>query len=244
MKIGAIRDLNAQVLTFGFINSKEHQIIFDTPANLKNLLLEKKIDAALISSVECLRNSKTLSWCDKVGVCAYKEVQSILFFENKTKNNIIYTDIGSRSSVALLKILIQNMGSYTFIPKSPEYIIENIKQNKGNHLLFGDNALFIKYSKEYFQVKDLCKWWYEKTSLPFIFAFWAYCKSQKIDDSLFINSLKLGLENLDYILNRETKLEDSIKKNYLKQNLHFFVSELDKKGFNLFKKECEKLNLI
>ena len=80
MRIGIPKDLNSQPLAFGFIQSKKYEIIKETPATLKGLLLQKKLDIALISSIECIRNLKQLSWCKKVGVCSYKKVRSILFF--------------------------------------------------------------------------------------------------------------------------------------------------------------------
>ena len=73
---------------------------------MKEELLKGNLDLALISSVECIRNSDVLDFSLSTGVCSSNRVRSILYFENKFhKETKIHVDEGSRSSVALLKIL-------------------------------------------------------------------------------------------------------------------------------------------
>ncbi|HMY65661.1 MAG TPA: ABC transporter substrate-binding protein, partial [Leptospiraceae bacterium] len=56
MRIGLVKHSNARPLTFGIEKSGEHSLVYENPSVLKDLLLEGKLDTALISSVECIRN--------------------------------------------------------------------------------------------------------------------------------------------------------------------------------------------
>jgi chorismate dehydratase len=107
MKIGVVKHLNARPLTYGLEKNIEHSVLYENPSVLKEELLNNNLDLALISSVECIRNESKLDFSMSTGVCAEKKVRSILFFENKKEANpeVIFVDEGSRSSVALLRIL-------------------------------------------------------------------------------------------------------------------------------------------
>ena len=176
-----------------------------------------------------------------------KKFVRFFFFQNKIeKQNYIFVDKGSRSSVALLRILLklEQINQIELIPEEPQIIKSKIEKGEGSHLIFGDNAFFINYPKNYYKITDLCQWWYAKTKLPFIFAFWAYHKEDLFDDFIFVDSLKQGLKNIEKILNQEKRLQLQLKREYLTENLHYFVSEKDLEGFQLFIKKCIEFNLI
>ncbi len=247
MRIGLVKHLNARPLTYGFENSGEHELLYENPSVLKDELLLGNLDLALISSIECLRNKDKLDFSLSTGVCASKRVRSILFFQNKKEEfSKVYVDIGSRSSVALLKILIHKHYSFLIetIPESPKKIQEMLHLKHGSHLLFGDNALLANYDPNFYECIDLASWWYNSTGLGFCFAFWAYPKEKKVSDDLLYISLEEGLKNLNEIIEKETRLEKSLIETYLKKELHYIVNSNDRKGFELFSEECKKLNLI
>ena len=93
MKIGVVKHLNARPLTYGFEKKGEHSIFYENPSVLKEELLKGNLDLALISSVECIRNSDVLDFSLSTGVCSSNRVRSILYFENKfqkeTKNRAL-----------------------------------------------------------------------------------------------------------------------------------------------------------
>lgn len=247
MRIGLVKHLNARPLTYGIEKSGEHELLYENPSVLKEELLLGNLDVALISSVECLRNKDKLSFSLSTGVCAKERVRSILFFRNRFEDlSKIYVDIGSRSSVALLKILVHKTYSFLVetIPENPKKIQEMIHLKQGSHLLFGDNALLAEYDPKFYECIDLASWWYESTGLGFCFAFWAYPKGKIISDDLFYISLEEGLKNLNEIIEKENRLEKTLVETYLKKELHYIVNSQDRAGFELFKKECKKLGLI
>lgn len=247
MRIGLVKHINARPLTYGFEKSGEHSLLYENPSVLKDELLAGNLDLALISSIECLRNKDKLNFSLSTGVCATEKVRSILFFKNKVEDfHKIYVDFGSRSSVALLKVLIYR--TYSFLPETlpekPEVIQEMIHKTKGSHLLFGDNALVAKYDPNFYECIDLASWWHKLTGLGFCFAFWAYPKDSKISEDVFYISLEEGLKNLNEIIQKETRIEKNLLETYLKKELHYIVTSKDKMGFELFEKECKLLGLF
>lgn len=246
MRIGLVKHSNARPLTFGIEKSGKYDLIYENPSVLKDLLLEGKLDTALISSVECIRN-KSLSYTTCVGVAASEKVRSILFFRNRKIKNTekIYTDHGSRSSVALLKILIaETEGRLPETePTLPEKIQEMIHRGEGHHLLFGDNALRADWNPENYEALDLASFWHSFTGKSFCFAFWAYPKENPVSDSVFLSSLEYGLSHIDDIVNEEKNLDSRMLNHYLRHELHYKINNLDMEGFELFKELLKKHGL-
>jgi chorismate dehydratase len=247
MKIGVVKHLNARPLTYGFEKKGNHSIFYENPSILKEELLKGNLDLALISSVECIRNEERLDYSLSVGVCSSHRVRSILFFENKIKKEEpILVDEGSRSSVALLKILytLKEGKPPSTIPTKPEIIQEQIRNKQGSHLLFGDNALLATWDPEAFNVYDLGEWWNQETDLYFIFALWATPKGKIIEDQWLYSSLEYGLQRMDEIIENEKRFPRNMVSTYLQSELHYVSTEKDRKGFEKFQFLCKENNLL
>ena len=247
LKIGIVNHLNARPLTYGFENDPNYNIVKDTPAQLKKLLLQGELDAALISSVECLRNPQ-LDFSTTTGVCCRTEVASILFFQNRDFNPAqpIFTDSGSRSSVALLQVLfwLESASRIGIQETDPQQIRQMMDSALGSHLLIGDNALRATANPQIYTSKDLASWWNALTGLPFCFAFWAYPKNSKLDDSIFSQSLQQGLANMDKIIAAQNEFAPDFVRKYLTGILHYQTDSLDIQGFELFRDKCAELGLV
>ncbi|MDX1959323.1 MAG: menaquinone biosynthesis protein [Leptospiraceae bacterium] len=245
LRAGIVKHLNARPLTYGIENRKDIEVFYENPSVLKEELLKGNLDFALISSVECLRNKDRLAYSLSTGVCARERVRSILFYHNKKEGfpkNTILVDQGSRSSVALLRIL--HAEEYGSLPETistePKLIQRKILENDGSHLLFGDNALEAKFDPEAYEVIDLASWWNRFTKKHFCFALWAYPKERPIDEEIFYKSLEFGLTHLEEIIRKETRFSYDITSTYLKNELHYVLDTKDKEGFAHFAKLCEK----
>jgi chorismate dehydratase len=248
MKIGIVKHLNARPLTYYFENTEGFETVADNPSVLVELLKKGNLDLALISSIECERNHNQLGYSKAVGVCAKDFVRSVLFYKNKKDlkpPERIYTDSGSRASVALLQCLFHL--TYGFkpevIPTNADQIESMMEKGNGSHLLFGDHALLHKTTPNY-EIIDLASWWNQSTGLYFCFAFWAYPKDKPIEDSLLKKALDYGLKNLDQIIQKETRLPTGIVDRYLRTELHYIPEEKNLKGFELYIETCGKLKLI
>ncbi|AOP33166.1 ABC transporter substrate-binding protein [Leptospira tipperaryensis] len=249
MKIGIVKHLNARPLTWGFEKDIKNQIVPDNPALLKDYLLNGEIDLGLISSIECIRNREILNTYQTTGVCAKEKVRSILFFKNLKEEyppKTILTDNGSKTSMALVRVLIhEETGMIPDVkPTDSKIIQEQIENGIGSHMLFGDNALLAKWNPAFYEVRDLAQWWNELTGLGFIFALWASKKPLLVDESLFIQSLEYGISHIEEIISQESRLPETVVREYLTKELHYKVAEADQKGLFLFGEKCKNLDLL
>lgn len=249
MKIGIVKHLNARPLTWGFEHNPGHTVIPENPSLLKDYLLRGLVDVGLISSIECLRNSEVLSVSMKVGVCAKEKVRSIKFFRNKKEPYPpfrILTDNGSRTSMALVRVLVHIESGHLpeVAPTDPRIIKEEIALGRGSHMLFGDNALFAEWDPEIYEVKDLAGWWYEVTGTSFIFALWASKKPLELPDSFFLDSLNYGQTHIEEIINKESRLPSDLVRTYLTQELHYEITDSDREGLERFSRYCSDLGIL
>ncbi len=248
MKVGIVKHLNARPLTYYFENNDEFQVLSENPSILVDSLKQGKLDLALISSIECIRNADILNHSQVVGVCANDFVRSVLFYKNKETQEPprqIFTDSGSRASVALLQCLFDL--DFHFIPEvvpTPANEIEAMMEKGiGSHLLFGDHALLHK-TTPHFEIIDLASWWNQLTGLYFCFAFWAFPKANPVKDQLLFDALQFGLASLDEIIKKEKRLPTAITDRYLRKELHFIPEKKHLEGFELYTRLCKKNGLI
>ena len=263
MKIGLVRFYNARPLDYGLREQARENpdltVVEDTPARLYESLMKSELDAALISSVEVLRNKEKLGYCPLVGVCAREKVLSILYIKEKseqpekdetgdsigpsnfhhTRPELVYTDNGSRTSVALLEALFYRQTGQVLptSPRPPEEIPDLVRGNRGG-LLIGDSAIefLARTDKERFYTKDLAAWWYELEALPFVFALWAYPENRPLPDSLFVDSLNAGLANLDRLV-AQAGFPDA--DDYLRKILHYRLEAEDRLALERFRLQLQ-----
>ncbi len=252
VKIGLVKFLNARVLDAFFRSEKgreKYEVLVDTPARLFAALRDGQLDAALISSVECLRNPGRFGYCKTVGVCALNEVKSILYIEKKSERNPNYPqkvlgDDGSRTSHTLLDILIQSTTGrrVQIAGEKPELIPEKISVDTAG-LLIGDEALRFheRRDRENFYCRDLAEWWYETEKLPFVFALWAYPADRPVPDQIFEESLSYGEAHIEEIV-RDCGFIGA--KKYLTENLHFRLGPDDERSLQVFRERLAALDLL
>ncbi|TGN18617.1 menaquinone biosynthetic enzyme MqnA/MqnD family protein [Leptospira idonii] len=248
MKIGIVKHLNARPLTYFFEKEPGFEVFSENPSVLVEELKQGKLDCALISSIECERNSKTLDYSQSVGVCAKDLVRSVLYFQNKTEKTPpfeVRTDSGSRASVALLQCLfyLAHGRVPNVIPTKAVEISQMMEETKKSHLLFGDHALLHTAPPDY-EIFDLATWWNQLTGKYFCFAFWAFPKGKQIQDAFFIEALKFGLNHLPEIIQNETRLPTAIVDRYLKKELHYFPEEKNLEGFREYIRICRTIGIL
>lgn len=256
MRLGLVKHLNAHPLDYGFRKMEAHTLVEDTPARLYAMLSSAELDAALISSVECLRNEHRFGYCKSVGVCCDGALRSILYFEaRKDRAHIdlanhapsrIYADSGSRSSVALLQVLYHSAtGQLPHLESAePEKIPEAVL--RGEHaggLLIGDAALRFSQSPQAdrFLIRDLGQWWKEQESLPFVFALWAYPGEKPVESALFEESLQEGLQHLPQIASES---EFSFAEEYITDLLHYRLGKQELLALQRFRERLLALDLL
>ena len=260
MRFGLVKFLNARPLDRGLVlqsrSSESTKIIMDTPANLARRLLRGELDTALISSVECLRNRETLDYNNDVGVCARTHVDSILFLQNLSteKGSLdrlekLYVDRGSRSSVALLQVLLREAGLSQNLPTietDPEAIPSMVDgDDTSGGLIIGDTALSFLHSDrvDSCHVTDLSAWWNRLTGFPFVFALWAYPRQSPLEPEVFLESLSQGERDLE-IMATESEYETPVALEYIKETLHYRMGEAERQAIALFDQKLKEFNLL
>lgn len=209
------------------------ELVIDYPANIASHLLNGRIDIGLvpIAVIPSLKEHYIISdYC----IGCDGEVASVCLFSDVplTEIKTILLDYQSRTSVALLKILLQEHWKI-----SPELIAatENYEQDIAETtagLVIGDRALVQRSKAKY--IYDLGTAWKEMTGLPFVFAAWI--SNKKLPEyfiKAFNNANTFGLKELVEVISRNP-CPDFDMKTYYTQNIKFNLEPAMFRALDLF----------
>jgi chorismate dehydratase len=194
IKVGAVSYLNTKPLVYAFENgamADEMELIFDYPSKVAQMLINDEIDLGLVpvAVIPKVSNAQIVSnFC----IGATNPVASVCLFSQVPIQDIksVILDYQSRTSVALLKILLKDFWNI-----SPDFIASEIGFEKNINrttaaLIIGDRALV---QLKYFPfVYDLAEAWQQMTNLPFVFAAWV---SNKTLPETFISAFNLSIKD-------------------------------------------------
>ena len=176
------------------------ELLFDYPANVAQWLLNNQIDVGLIP-VAVLAKMESYQIISDYCIGASQPVASVCLFSEVPLHEIeeILLDYQSRTSVALLKVLLKEY--WTITPRLIEANIgfqQNIKGTTAG-LVIGDRALVQRQQATY--IFDLAEAWQKMTGLPFVFAAWV---ANKPLSTSFISSFNTatgaGLQHINDIV--------------------------------------------
>ncbi|MBT3622296.1 MAG: menaquinone biosynthesis protein [Flavobacteriales bacterium] len=246
LKISAVSYLNTVPFIHGLKQSELIHIIslqLDYPSICADKLINGIVDLALVpvAVIPKLLQAHIISdYCIGANgavdtVCLYSDVPI-------TEIESIALDYQSRTSVALLKILLKEYWQLNpELKKADVGFEENIK---GKHaaLVIGDRAFALNDKHAY--IYDLSAIWKEMTGLPFVFAAWVANKKLPQDFIIAFNkALEKGLSDIDIALVLEganypncTNPED-----YLNNKISYNLDAEKQKGMELFLKKVSAL---
>lgn len=243
IRIGAVSYLNTKPLIYGFeqgLMQDEIELFVDYPSKLASLLQKKEIDIALLP-VAAIQNIQDANVFSNYCIASDVEVASVCIFSEVPIEEIqeIYLDYQSRTSVTLLRILLNNYWhTRPILIEADENYIANIKDKKAG-VIIGDRAL--QQLKNFPYVYDLAKAWHDHTQLPFVFATWVANQELSADFIAKFNEANaFGLQKLDTIIANNTFPEYDLKK-YYTENINFDFDENKKNGMTMFLKLVEQL---
>lgn len=250
LRVGIVNFLNSKPLAWGFLKGHHADLFAPTyhpPAMVARLLGQGALDIGLIPSVEVQR-IPGLKILPDLCVASTHEVKSVILVSRGPLEQVrrVALDQNSRTSVALLRILLQERGIH------PEYLHERpdperMLSEADAALLIGDPAL--KVEREKYEVIDLAAEWNALTGLPFVFAVWAVRAGVDLPDLSFYfkSSLRYGLSSID-TLSREAAaelgLDSADVRSYLTENLHYFLRQEELAGLEEFYRRAHKHGLI
>jgi predicted solute-binding protein len=250
LRVGIVDFLNSKPLAWGFMKGHHGDLFipsFHSPALVARLLEQGNLDIGLIPSVEVQR-IPGLRVLPDLCVSATQEVRSVLLVSGKPLDQVrrVALDVNSRTSVALLKILLDSRGLQPeYLEQRPE--LDRMLEEADAALLIGDPALAI--DRDRYEVLDLAAEWHRLTGHPFVFAVWAVRPEVDVPDLAFYfkSSLRYGLSSLD-ILVREAaaalSLDPEMVRTYLSDNLSFFLRWPEISGLVEFYRRAHALGLI
>ena len=186
----------------------------DVPSVLCKKLYNRRVDAAVISSVESRRKKyKKLN----MGIVAKKDVKSVLVRKNSPKS----LDPASMTSNMLSKVLGLNGG-----------------------VVIGDNALRCYLNEGGDKFYDMGKIWHERTNLPFVFAVFCLIDSKKSYEKLVNSFLSKNIKIPGYILSKYAKSRGVKKDEILwyLNFISYKIGIKEKKALNLFLRKARFLN--
>ncbi|MBI4179515.1 menaquinone biosynthesis protein, partial [bacterium] len=203
LKIGAVPYLNALPLIEGLESRPDIHMTFAPPANLEMELDAGRLDGALVP-VAALFERPHISMFPFSGIASDYESGSVLFFSAGSKIRKVAHDEGSRTSVLLLKVLLQERGhSPEWIPMAPD--LAAMLEAADGALLIGDEALARRRDSRL--DFDLVDRWRRLTDLPFVFAVWAARTDHPRRSEmakLFTDASVQGLSRLDSLAHRKS----------------------------------------
>src|SRR5262249_50924501 len=181
------------------------------------------------------------------------------------KVKTVACDNGSRTSVALTRIIFSEFYHThpDFRPAAPD--LANMLAQSDAALLIGDNALkfmeqnerpdaerqkpLLRHGAEPLEVFDLAERWRFLTGLPFVFAFWAVrdgFKDESVVDTLK-QSRDFGVAHIRDISARYSEtlqIKKEFVQEYLEKNVHYYMDQTCLQALELFYELASKVGAI
>jgi chorismate dehydratase len=227
LRIGPVSYLNAKPLIWGL---NPALLETDVPAELSRKFFAGSLDVALLPVFEILRAGGTRI-VDDVAIACRGEVYSVIVASRTTfaGSGTIYLDPASRSSAALLRVLVAE-----YYPEGPLIVGGETIPENGARLLIGDAAIeFRRRNGAAWRYHDLGLLWQRHTGLPFVFAVWAV--SERASPSVFraLRGVKArGLAARKQIAQQEPDSDFALR--YLTNYIRYDVGSEEKMGIRRF----------
>ncbi|RPE09934.1 hypothetical protein EGT74_14435 [Chitinophaga lutea] len=236
VKVAAVSYLNTKPLLYGFRDHKvlrSMELSLDYPARIARQLIDGEVDLALVP-VAIIPKLKEHHIIADFCIGAEGPVASVCLFSDVPLQNIhrIYLDYQSRTSVALLKILVRDHWKLNveFIETTGDY--QHLIRGNDAGLVIGDRALAQRHVSPY--IFDLGEAWIRFTSLPFVFAAWISNRPLPVEFiQQFNDANSIGLNNLPAVV-AENSSPDFDLISYYTQNISYRLTPGKRQGLARF----------
>lgn len=203
VKVAAVSYLNTKPLLYGFRDHavmKMMELSMDYPAIIARQLVEGSVDVALVP-VAVIPKMNEYHIISDFCIGAEGPVASVCLFSDVPLKEIkrIYLDYQSRTSVALLKLLVRDYWRLDaeLVETTGDY--QHLIKGTDAGLVIGDRALEQRKISPY--IYDLAESWMRFTSLPFVFAAWVSNKALPIRFiQEFNNANSIGIHNIPAVV--------------------------------------------
>jgi len=245
IRVGIVNYLNTLPLLYGMSRTqiKDHiELVGGYPSKLATLLKNGEIDIGLIP-VASIPELPEYHICGDYCIATEGEIASVALFSDVPMQEItkIYLDYQSRSSVELLKYLMQESWGISpeLVPAKDENFRKEIKGTTAG-LVIGDRAFEQRKISNF--IYDLGSEWKAITGLPFVFAVWV--STHELSDSFIRQFNEANAKGLNHITEIVSKTDFSLYdlKKYFTLHLDYQLDYRKRKGMKLFL-ETLKINI-
>jgi chorismate dehydratase len=268
-KISIVKYLNAVPLAWGLLEGPQKDSfdpVLSSPAECAEQLAKGAVDIGLIPSIEYQR-IKGSRIVPGPAVAALYQVRSVILVSVVPlwKVKTVACDNGSRTSVALSKIIFDEYYHIRpdFRPAEPD--LASMLAQSDAALLIGDNALkfmeqndqpnietqrpLVRLGAEPLEVFDLAERWRFLTGLPFVFAFWAM--RDGVRDDGIVDKLRasrdFGVANIPVIAERYSntlQIKKEFVQAYLEKNVHYYMDQACVDALQLFYEKAARVGAV
>ncbi|HYV84443.1 MAG TPA: cyclic dehypoxanthinyl futalosine synthase [Patescibacteria group bacterium] len=251
LRIATVPFVNAAPLVWGFRHGSLRdrvELLAVPPARIADLLRERRVDAGLVPVI-ATQVLEDHAIHPALGIASPERARSVLLISKRPLEEIrsIALDAGSRSSAALLKVILaaRRLTGIVFTEQAPA--LRAMLETSDAALLIGDPAL--QAETDGLEVLDLAAEWRRLTRLPFLFAVWAVRRDAWPTDEgdLFMRSYLEGRERLDAIAAEAAPglgLEAAAVAAYLKVNIRYELGAEEHRAADLFLGRAHEIGLI
>jgi predicted solute-binding protein len=225
----------------------QFDLSFTLPSECADRLESAAADIGIVPAVELPRLD--LEVIRGAGIASRGAVRSIQLISRRPFDEIrtLAADAGSRTSVALARILLAERHGATPRVVSMPPNLDRMLEAADAALIIGDPALHLNPASLPHETRDLGEEWTRVTGLPMVFAVWAGrpgtgCKTLEPE---FLASCRFGLADLDRIIREEAPrrgLPERLVREYLTRRIHFELGENEYSGLELFLEMARKLD--
>jgi chorismate dehydratase len=250
-KVSVVQFVNTAPLVWGMLKGEQQgqfDLSFATPALCADALRQKKVDVGIIPSIEYQRLDKAQIVAG-ISIATKGEVGSVLLLCKVpiAKIQTVAVDNTSRTSAALLRILMRKFYSRFITPTPFAPKPDDMLKQADAALLIGDSALTFK--GQVAEIHDLGAEWKRFTGLPFVFALWVGYEDARLGRFRkdFEASRDFGLAHVDDIAAEyapRLNLDPRAVKVYLTENIDYSLDEENRKGLRLFYKMAREAGII
>lgn len=261
LRVGAVNYLNTKPLIEGLTEFAPNvRLSLDLPSRLADQMATGELDVGLIPVVEFFR-AKNYSIVPGCSISSRGPVLSVTLFSRVPWDQIrsVSLDEGSRTSAALTKVLLSNpvgahplghpqgvpLQNITYHPLPITAAAEDVSTDAV--LLIGDRAM--KACLPGFEFSyDLGAEWFDRTSLPMVFAVWAVRPGIDLGEAehAFVKAKKHGLSRAGVIAEREAKalgLDPGYVRRYFDTIIRYDLGEPELAGLRRYYQLATELGL-
>jgi len=250
IRLGAVGYLNARPLVYGLERDPRFQVRYDLPSECARLLHAHDIDVGLIPSIEYLRGPRPYGIVFGAGVTSNGPVKSVALYTRRAPRDIrtVAMDSSSRTSVALVTILLKKMHALTIEPVAMAPDLDAMLERADAALIIGDVALFLDHEAAGVTKIDLGDEWTLATGLPFVYALWAGWPGAVApeDVAALLDARDAGVQHVDEIAAAhapDDPARQALISRYLRDNIRYRLGAREEEGLKAFYRYATELGL-